>query len=76
MADQKRYFVDGARLSSARIKRGLSLDEAGKIMKRNKGTISKWERGLDRPSLEAVEQMRLLYGVDDFVIWVGKEAVS
>ena len=75
MGTEIRYSVDGARLSAARIANSMSLVEVGIVLKRNKGTISKWERGINEPSLETLKQLALLYRQDDFIIYE-KEGVT
>lgn len=59
--------IDGAKLSAARIAANMSLEEVGIVLKRNRGTISKWERGLDCPSMATLQQLALLYKEDNFI---------
>jgi transcriptional regulator with XRE-family HTH domain len=67
MQEKSQKEAMGARLSAARIKSGMSLVEVGMVIKRNKGTISKWERGVDSPSPETLRQLAILYRQNDFI---------
>lgn len=73
MKTDSSFSIDGARLSAARIDAGMSLVEAGLVLKRNKGTISKWERGINRPDWETAQRLALLYKRNDFIV---KEGVA
>ena len=67
MKDANELKAIGARLCAARIASNLSLQDVGIAIKRNKGTVSKWERGINEPSAEALQQLAILYRTDDFV---------
>ena len=61
------FDVDGERLTSSRMKSGLSLDEVASKLGCNKGNISRWERGKVVPTYKFILQLILLYDRHDFV---------
>ena len=56
-------------LTSERIKQsrkdiGLTLQELGNLLQVNKGTISKWEKGVNTPKLETIARLAEFLEVD------------
>lgn len=56
--------VDGVTLTSHRISAGFSLEDVATALKRNRSTVSRWERGLQIPSPEDILDMMALYKTD------------
>lgn len=67
MKPNPKIYVDGAMLSAARIAANLSIRDVAIRIKRNRGTISKWEQGINQPSGEALMELVILYGRSDFI---------
>jgi predicted transcriptional regulator len=72
MARPKRQInVEGGSLTRARIGANLSLQNVADILKCNRSTISRWERGIQVPPPEAILKMLAMYKTDHAVIRVG-----
>lgn len=71
MKEETSFLIDGARLTQIRVEAGLSLEEAGKRLRVNKGNLSKWERGLINPSKPAIIRLAIVFNRGDFIREVG-----
>lgn len=67
VAGNQEYYVDGSVLTAARLEVGKSIDEVVKDIGCNKGTLSRWERGISRPREECILRLIMVYGRFDFV---------
>jgi transcriptional regulator with XRE-family HTH domain len=76
MKPNPKIFVDGARLSAARIAAGFSIRDVAERIKKNRGTISKWEQGINQPSAKALNALAKLYGNRNFIIERGEESAA
>lgn len=61
-------FVDGAKLSAARMAAGKSMEEVAVYLKCNRSSVSRWEQGLLNPSEERIMKMVVLFGSGDFIV--------
>lgn len=65
------FVVDGARLTQMRVEAGMSLEDMGKRIKCNKGNLSRWERGVIKPSDPAIIRLAMIFNRGDFISEVG-----
>ena len=61
------FTVDGAKLTAARIEAGLSMENVVAVIGGNKSSLSRWERGLQHPSKDAILRLVVLLKRGDFV---------
>lgn len=71
MKEETHFRIDGARLTKIRTEAELSLEDAGKLLRVNKGNLSKWERGLINPSKPAIIRLAMVFNRGDFIVEVG-----
>ncbi len=57
------------RLREARKQRGLTQEQAGKLLGSSKSTVSGYELGTSDPDVAKINQMIQLYGVDANYLW-------
>ena len=53
----------GKRLKELRVDRGLTIIELGNALHVNNATISKWERGKIRPSVDSIHDIAKFFNV-------------
>lgn len=66
--------VLGQVLQLARKRKGLSQDAVGKALGTTQSTVSAWEHGKLRPSLEQLVTLRRVLGADRGALWDAVEA--
>ena len=67
MGKKTSFVIDGARLTSARIEAGFSMDELATRLKFNKSNLSRWEREINRPNDSSMLQLAVALGRVDFI---------
>jgi DNA-binding XRE family transcriptional regulator len=61
------FTVDGAKLTTARIEEGYSMDDVASKIGGNKSNLSRWERGIVHPSERAILKLAMLLNRGDFI---------
>jgi transcriptional regulator with XRE-family HTH domain len=61
------FTVDGAKLTTARIEAGMSMEDVSAKIGGNKSSLSRWERGIIHPTERAILKLVVLLNRVDFV---------
>ena len=61
------FTVDGAKLTTARIEAGMSMEDVAAKIGWNKSSLSRWERGIVHPSERAIVKLAMLLNRGDFI---------
>jgi transcriptional regulator with XRE-family HTH domain len=61
------FTVDGAKLTTARIEAGMSMEDVAANIGGNKSSLSRWERGIVHPTERAILKLAVLLNRADFI---------